>query len=1609
MSYHPCTSTRKSVFSFGAKFADGCREEDFDLHVEASEMNKCTSAGKLRACKEISSDFPRLESGQKSEVILLQLLSIRLKGIALLKRMPAALMVTTVFCLMVAVSARQPRFTHAQNSDSFWRTYTTTDGLPFSNISRVFQDKNGDVWVVSAFGYEQASVATITSTLTITGVNQLEELTQLTPGSGVARFDGFNWTAYTNESTHGEMPSDNILAVTADQEGKVWFSFSDNIGHGLGVASFDGEQWQAFTQEDGLAGNLVYAILQAQDGAFWFATSQGVTRYDGEGRWETFRGEDTLGGSVALDVFQADDGVLWFSVSKKGGCLTRYHGNVWEPCLISDLPFDDISQFTQDKADHWWIRSFSGIAGESDQYDIMTPGATVVFYVTQAPVVATYDGQTWHIMDRKNSALPDDYVSSLRRDSGGNIWFGTSNGAARFDGQGWQVFTESLQYVTDIFEDSVDHTIWFATSSGLRSYREDPWHTFTTEDGFMGANVQQLLEDDAGAIWGLVSPIGILSRFKDGTRQVFTAKDGLASNDVTRVFEAKDGTVWVGTAYGLSQYKNGIWQSFPIDRYWGNVSQILETKDGALWVVTDTGLRRYYDRAWQTFGPEDGLIDSDIWQITETRDGTLWAGTGTGLSCYKDGAWQTYTTKDGLASNRIWPLLEAGDGALWVGTDNGLSRYKDGSWQTFTAKDGLASNQIWSLLEAGDGALWVGTDNGLSRYKDGSWQAFTTKDGLASNRIWRLLEAGDGALWVGTDTGLSRYEDGSWQTFTTKDGLADNTVQRLVEDKNGVIWVGTNRGLSCYQHEKWQPPAIESGPGNISNRQVSYLLATKDGALWVISEAPSLQRYQNGAWQAITTEEEVVSDFVYNLYKTSNGAIWVATSKGLSRYYESKWQTYSSENGLAGDYVGSLLEASDGTIWVTTGNGLSRYQDGKWRSFTAEAGDLASNAVDKITETNDGAIWVSYLYDYETNKGFGLSRYYEGQWQMFTSRNGLPSDNVREIIGARDGALWVVTDGGLSRYYEGTWQMFTAEAGDLSSNEVDEIVETADGTVWVSYGYDIDYSRSFGISRYREGQWQSFTAETGNFSDNYIFHLLGTEDGALWATVWYGGVIRYQGGQWENFTVASGSIPSNYVSRLLKTEDGSVWVITDKGISRFKEGIWQTFDTEVHLASDKISTAVSTSGGVIWINTSEGLIRYRPGGRPPRIKNLTINDRLPVDNVVALSYNDRRPVIQFEGADLVTPTKRIRYLYRLDSLDNWYIADSNTISYPPLAPGQHTFWLKAIDEEGNISKPVKVDVIVSPFEITPYAYSVAGLGAIVVAVVVYTRQRAQRRTRRAIARKENPYVANVPVKDPKLFFGRDDILGQIVNGVDRNNFAVCGPKRIGKTSLLHRLATALEQLDDSPYAFRPVMLSLHGVSEDKFFRTVGRSIARQYRAELDSTSLGNRGSVEIYDTYELLLDLETIQSVLQAASDKPLRLILLIDEGDVLNEYGQATLAQWRYVLMGPALEFLKMVWTGEQLDQRPWKLTGSDWLTVFGHVFYLTSLTEDEAIRLIRDPVPYYRYDQEAVRLILAESQLIPHQIQLLCRAAVEEMLKEGRGRIEVRHVESAIHSQRR
>jgi len=103
---------------------------------------------------------------------------------------------------------------------------------------------------------------------------------------------------------------------------------------------------------------------------------------------------------------------------------------------------------------------------------------------------------------------------------------------------------------------------------------------------------------------------------------------------------AGDGTVWLGTIFGLSILNAG---------------------------GTSTNLTT-----------DDGLPNSRVTTLAFADGDVLWIGTNGGLSSLDDGDWTSYTAADGLPSDWINSVAVAPDGAVWVATREGLARFDRG-------------------------------------------------------------------------------------------------------------------------------------------------------------------------------------------------------------------------------------------------------------------------------------------------------------------------------------------------------------------------------------------------------------------------------------------------------------------------------------------------------------------------------------------------------------------------------------------------------------------------------------------------------------------------------------------------------------------------------------------------------------------------------------------------------------------------------------------------------------------------------------------------------------------------------------------------------------------
>ncbi|HEY7411165.1 MAG TPA: hypothetical protein VII13_10510 [Vicinamibacteria bacterium] len=298
------------------------------------------------------------------------------------------------------------------------------------------------------------------------------------------------------------------------------------------------------------------------------------------------------------------------------------------------------------------------------------------------------------------------------------------------------------------------------------------------------------------------------------------------------------------------------------------------------------------------------------------------------------------------------------------------------------------------------------------------------------------------------------------------------------------------------------------------------------------------------------------------------------------------------------------------------------------------------------------------------------------------------------------------------------------------------------------------------------------------------------------------------------------------------------------------------------------------------------------------------------------------------------------------------------------------------------------------------AFIPSALGAAAALVGAGLGAQALRR-RRAVRRRFNPYIAGAPVMDDDMFFGRSKLLARIMNVLHHNSLMITGERRIGKTTFLYHLRKALGADTGTEYKFYPVFIDLQGVTEDGFFHAVMSDVVEGVQPTPEtSAALRLRAEEGGYDGRDFSHDLQRVIEELKTRTERKVKLALLIDEVDVLNQFSERINQRLRGIFMKTFSEHLVAVMSGVGI-RRTWNSEGSPWYNFFDEV-ELSTFSREEAEALIRQPVEgFFRYETGAVERIVELSGLKPYVIQKFCVQAINQMLEEGKTVVAVAHVE--------
>ncbi|MCB9262144.1 MAG: histidine kinase [Flavobacteriales bacterium] len=588
-------------------------------------------------------------------------------------------------------------------------------------------------------------------------------------------------------------------------------------------AQSDIVHFENITREDGLAQSTINGILEGKDGFMWFATAEGLHRFDGY-EFKIYKHDNKNPNSLISNhitaLYEDNEGYLW---------VGTYNGGLDK--------FDKKSQ----KFTHFLIASLDSTENQFPVNCIKkdSRGNLLVGLDGNGLVLFNETSKSWQIFTKENSKLPNNYVNAIEPEAAGTgLWIGTMQGIILLKDGGFKQFS-SLKLFENQAINSIYHhlgKVYFATSGqGLQI-----WDTKTDEvipipsPRIRGANFMQfILHDNEGNLWIGTDGAGLLKfngeKFVNYRNNPFDFQS-LVGDDLLVGYKDKTGALWFGCRDGISKYDPNmklfnLYTRFEHDEKLtnNNIYSIYETADKHVWLGTLGGGLAEFNPETEELRviPEikSGHIETkSVRAIFEDKFGILWIGTrDEGLFSYdrKTNKFTHYPPqREEINVKTIRNIIEDEQGNLWLATRWGLAKFDRKTKKYIVFKNGyLNNNPIYQIIEdpKRDELILVTFRTGLQIFNKTdsvfSEVLFHTEDSTSPNvNAMMCIEAmGNDLYLIGTYAGGLNIFDRKTLKFkhlTSEQGLPNDVIYGILKSDNNTYWLSSNNGLIEYNSSK---------------------------------------------------------------------------------------------------------------------------------------------------------------------------------------------------------------------------------------------------------------------------------------------------------------------------------------------------------------------------------------------------------------------------------------------------------------------------------------------------------------------------------------------------------------------------------------------------------------------------------------------------------------------------------------------------------------------------------------------------------------------------------------------------------------------------------------
>jgi signal transduction histidine kinase/ligand-binding sensor domain-containing protein/ActR/RegA family two-component response regulator len=600
----------------------------------------------------------------------------------------------------------------------------------------------------------------------------------------------------------------------------------------------------ALTIEDGLSQGMVSSILQDRAGFMWFATKDGLNRYDGYS-FRVFRHDPAdsttvrdnfikviyadragllwVGTNSGLDVFDPTTEVFHHFACDDGA--SGYASGKGDPRALSGVTPCAIQAIAEYPAGHLWVAS-------GDRLYRIVPdrsGTSSARPTMRVDLVGIRPGVWLHWMavdgsgqlrGAWNLTRPEPNVRAFTLDTRDE----TSIAALIADpqllsrisilaGQGeedWALFTtDTTRHLTHelgrALLETYDHVSDTRSAKALSAPGWLNLHSVTTDaHGALWATDHRLFRCDPRT--------GRVTRLMPAAPEL-----RLEALNVTCLYRDRSGVMWMGTnGFGVQRYDPRE-ERFHKQRS-PSMRMMAPLRDGRMFAFTWLPWVHIFQERGMTRSPiriYGGDINLGAYEpcMVEEGRGVFWTNLGYALTRYDERDGSTLRFADPQIPVRF-PLHIGHDSLVRFGSTKAFGLFNTRT-KRFSSipypipAHGGGYEFVQAINQDAQGIFWLGTMKGLLRLDPATndWTHYANKPddprSLSADVIFCLLNdpKESNILWVGTNGGgLNRLDKrtGRFTRFSTTDGLPNNVIYGLLADDDGQLWMSTNKGIAQF-------------------------------------------------------------------------------------------------------------------------------------------------------------------------------------------------------------------------------------------------------------------------------------------------------------------------------------------------------------------------------------------------------------------------------------------------------------------------------------------------------------------------------------------------------------------------------------------------------------------------------------------------------------------------------------------------------------------------------------------------------------------------------------------------------------------------------------------